>query len=117
MTTLLFGIWEVQSSIAILVYIILVVCAIGFIGLLWYKFRKQFWAFGVSAVLALLISAFLPLILNEIVFAFTEFDWSNVSPTAMIILDSVSGGAFALVARRILAVGFDVSVLQVGKQN
>lgn len=117
MTTLLFGLWEVQNSIAILIYIILVVSAIGFIGMLWYKFRKQAWAFFVSAALALLISAFLPLIMNEIVFAFTDLDWANVSPTAMIILDSLSGGAFALVARRILAIGFDVSVLQVGKQN
>lgn len=115
--TKLFGVWEVQGSIAILVYIILVLFAIGFIVTLWYKFRKTLWAFVISGALALLISAFLPLILNEIVFAFSNLSWDTISPTAVIILDSLAGGSLALVSRRILAVGFDASRVEFGKQN
>jgi len=63
-----------------------------------------------------MISAFLPLILNEIVFAFTTMDWSTVSPTGMLIIDSMAGGTFALIARRILAIGFDVTRLEWKKQ-
>jgi len=112
----LFGFWEMRRSIVIGIYIFLVLAALAFIGWLFMRFRKAGWAFLISAALALFIAAFLPLIMNEIVFAFTELDWSNVSPTAMTILDSLSGGALALIARRILAAGFDVTRLEWKKQ-
>ena len=115
--TKLFGAWEVQPWIAILVYAILVILALAGIGALWYKYRKSFWAFLCSGALALLISAFLPLILNEIVFAFTTLGWDAVSPTGTAILMSLQGGTFALIARRILVIMFDISRLEIGKQN
>jgi len=117
MTTLLFGVWEMQGSIVILIYILLVLGFLGFIVVLCYKWRKSFLAFLISAGFALLISAFLPLILNEIIFVFTDLDWSSVSPTTITILDSLQGGTLALIARWILMRCFDISRLEAGKQN
>ena len=115
--TKLFGAWEVQPWIAILVYAILVILCLVAIGAVWYKYRKSLWAFFCSAALALLISAFLPLILSEIVFALTTLGWETVSPIGTTILMSLQGGTFALITRRILVVMFDISRLEIGKQN
>jgi len=114
--TKLFGIWELRRSIVIGIYIFLVLCALVLVVWLFIRFRKVGWAFLISVALALMISAFLPLIMTEIVFAFTTMDWNTVSPTGVLILDSMAGGAFALIARRILAIGFDVTRLEWVKQ-
>ncbi len=109
------------KTVKILIIILVILGIFAAIGIfaLWYKFRKQAWAFGISAGLAIVIAIIFPLIVNELIV--TQLLQNPVfieSPLLRIFMTAFESSLIAVTLKSVINIGFDVSRWQpFGKQN
>lgn len=114
----LFGFWEMNDGLVLLIYILLVILALGCVLVLWYKFRKAVWALIIVIVVSFFLTGLTPLIINQLFFMFTQNNITSIGEFWMYFLDGASAGLIALVCRQLIYWGFDIARWEpFGKQN
>lgn len=112
------GLDPTTVKILIVVFVIVGLLAIAGIVSLWYKFRKQMWAFGISTVLAVVIAIVFPLIVNELIV--TQLIQNPVfieNPLFRVFMTAFESSMIAVILKTVINFGFDVSRWEIGKQN
>lgn len=113
------GFWEMQEGTATFMTFILVILAIGCIFVLWYKFRKVMWAFAISTVIAVIISALVPLITSFLLESIVpDLNISNWDTWIQIFWYGIQSSLFGIGLKFLINIGFDVARWEpFGKQS
>jgi len=97
---------------------ILILLALGGILALWYKFRKVMWAFAISTIIAVLVAALIPLLTSFLLETVVpDLDISGWDTWVQVFWYGIQSSLFAIGLKFAVNKGFDVSRMEIGKQN
>lgn len=113
------GFIDLPEGIATLLTFIFIILAITGGFLLWYKFRKSLWAFGISFLIAVIVSALIPLITTFVLqTVIPELNISSWDIWAQIIWHGLQSSFLGISLKWVINLGFDVSRWEpFGKQS